>query len=87
MDRTLGIVTMVVASLALLAIVRWSLPRAPRRRTDVLLAASGALLGLGGLLVQSDVGVGAWLLTPIAVATIAVLHVRVLFAGSGPLRT
>ncbi len=87
MNRSVGIVMMVVATLSLLATVRWSLPRAPRRRTDVLLAASGALLGLGGLLVQSGVGIGAWLLTPIAVATIAVLHVRVLFAGSGPLRT
>lgn len=87
MGLSAGIVTIVVASLALLATVRWSLPSAPRRVSDLLLAVSGAVLGVGGLLVQSEVGLAAWLLTPIAVATIAVLHVRVLFAGSGPLRT
>jgi hypothetical protein len=87
MGLSTGIVTMVLASLALLATVRWSLPSAPRRVSDVLLAVFGAVLGVGGLLVQSEVGLAAWILTPIAVATIAVLHVRVLFAGSGPLRT
>ena len=75
------------ASLALLATVRWSLPNARRPVTDLLLAVFGAVLGLGGLMVQSSVGPAAWILTPIALATIAVLHVRVLFAGSGPLRT
>jgi len=87
MDHVAGIVTVLVASLGLLATVRWSLPRAPRSATDLLLAGFGAVLGIGGLLLQSDVGLVAWLLTPIAIATIAVLHVRVLFAGSGPLRT
>ena len=76
-------VTVVMAGLALLATVRWSLPHAPRLVTDLMLAVFGAVLGLGGLLVQSDVGLAAWLLTPIAIATIAVLHVRVLYAGSG----
>lgn len=87
MGLSTGIVTIVVASIALLATVRWSLPNAPRRVSDLLLAVFGAVLGVGGLLVQSEVGLAAWILTPIAVATIAVLHVRVLFAGSGPLRT
>jgi hypothetical protein len=87
MNRTAGIVTVTASSLALLATVRWSLPRVPRPLTDLLLAAFGAVLGVGGLLLQSDVGLAAWILTPVAVATITVLHVRVLFAGSGPLRT
>lgn len=87
MDRTAGIVITVVASVALLAIVRWALPNAPRTVTDLLLAVAGAAVGLGGLLLQDDVGPAAWILTPVAIAAIAVLHVRVLFAGSGPLRT
>ncbi len=87
MHRTEGIVVIVVAATLLVATAGWVRPRIAPARTDVLLALEGAALGLGGLLVQHGVGTAAWILTPLAIALVAVLHVRVLFAGSGPLRT
>ena len=87
MHRTEGIALIVVAAVLLVSTAGWVRPRIARNTTDVLLAIEGAVLGVGGLLVQQGVGTAAWILTPIAVALIAVLHVRVLFAGSGPLRT
>jgi hypothetical protein len=61
--------------------------RLPRSTVDVLLAVCGAVVGLGALLMQHDVATGAWILTPVSLAAIFPLHVRVLFAGSGPFRT
>ena len=87
MHETAGAITIAVAG-ALLVLTVWRLrPRMSRRGLDILLALEGAAVGVGGLLFLDDVGLGAWILTPIALATIAVLHVKVLFAGSGPLRT
>lgn len=87
MQGSAGVVTVVAATIGVLATLRWGLPRLPRPLTDLLLAGAGALVGVGGLLLQTDVGIAAWVLTPVAVATIVVLHMRVLFRGSGPLRT
>lgn len=50
-------------------------------------ALGGVLVGLGGLGVQSDVDVWAWVLTPLLLAVMGVVHLRALFAGAGPLRT
>ncbi len=87
MHETAGAITIAVAG-TLLVLTVWRLrPRIPRTGLDILLALEGAAVGVGGLFFLDDVGVGAWILTPIALATIAVLHVKVLFAGSGPLRT
>lgn len=54
---------------------------------DALLGVEGAALGIGGLLLVDDVGVGSWVLTPLALAVLAPVHVRALFAGDGPFRT
>ena len=87
MHETAGAITIAVAG-ALLVLTVWRLRlRMSRTGLDILLALEGAAVGVGGLLFLEDVGLGAWILTPIALATIAVLHVKVLFAGSGPLRT
>jgi hypothetical protein len=61
--------------------------RLSRSTVDVLLAVCGAAVGFGGLLVQHDVAVAAWIVTPLLLAAVFPLHVRVLFAGSGPFRT
>jgi|SoimicmetaTmtHMA_FD_contig_31_6342178_length_380_multi_3_in_0_out_0_1 hypothetical protein len=87
MHETVGAITIAVAG-TLLVLTVWRLrPRMSPMGLDVLLALEGAAVGVGGLFFLDDVGMGAWILTPIALATIAVLHVKVLFAGSGPLRT
>lgn len=87
MHETAGVITIALAG-ALLVLTVWRLrARMSRTGLDILLALEGAAVGVGGLLFLDSVGLGAWILTPIALATIAVLHVKVLFAGSGPLRT
>jgi hypothetical protein len=54
---------------------------------DVLLAVGGAGIGVGGLLLLSDVELASWVVAPILLAIAAIAHVRVLFAGQGPFRT
>ena len=61
--------------------------KAPSWVSDVATAVGAAALGVGGLLVLEDPGTASWLLTPPALAFIAVVHRRLLFAGAGPLRT
>lgn len=61
--------------------------RRPRRLVDeVPVAVAGAGLGAAGLLLQADVSVAAWWVTPPFVSALTVWHVRALFHGAGPLR-
>jgi len=53
---------------------------------DGLLAMAGAGLGVGGLLLQSDVELGSWIVAPVLLAIVAPLQVRALFARGGPYR-
>jgi len=62
-------------------------PRLSRTFVDGLLALGGAGLAVGGLLFFDDVGAASWAVAPSLLAAITVLHVRLLFAGDGPLRT
>ena len=82
-----GTIVIAVGAALVMVAAGWVRPRAPHVVSIALLAVGGAAIGAGGLVFVDDPGVGAWLLTPPAVALIAVLHVEVLFAGSGPLRT
>ena len=59
---------------------------ARRKLTDLLAAILGSGLGLVALSFQADVSTAAWVVTPVILAILAVVHVRVLFAGGGPLR-
>jgi len=82
-----GIATLVTSVIVALAATfrlrrRWA-PLA----VDALLAVSGAGLAVGGLLFVDDVGVGSWVLAPLALALLTPIHVRALFAGEGPFRT
>ena len=52
-----------------------------------LLAASGAGIAIGCLLVQDQVDTASWIIAPVAGAILAVVHARVLFAPGGPFRT
>ena len=54
---------------------------------DAILAVVGVAIGLGGLALQDDVGVWSWIVAPLMIGVLLPLHVRVLFAGEGPLRT
>jgi hypothetical protein len=54
---------------------------------DALLALAGVAIGLGGLAVQDDVSGWNWIVAPLLIGVLLPLHVHVLFAGEGPLRT
>jgi len=54
---------------------------------SAVLAASGAGIAIGCLLVQDQVDTASWIIAPVAGAILAVVHARVLFAPGGPFRT
>ncbi len=82
-----GIAVIAAASVALLVTALWLRPRLPPLPVGALLVLVGALLGVGGLLVQTGVGPGSWVVAPLLLGVVAVLHVRFLFGGAGPFRT
>jgi hypothetical protein len=84
----LGAWTSLMASAALVLWTTFGLrSRVPERVWTVLLVIGGAGLGFAGLLFVHDVGIASWLVAPAALAALVPAHVRVLFAGEGPLRT
>jgi hypothetical protein len=86
--RTAAGVSLVLAAGALAAIIGGPLrERLPVFGVDVLMALAGAGIGAGGLLFLDDVEPASWVAAPALVAVIAILHVRALFARSGPFRT
>ncbi len=62
-------------------------PRMRRLVSDALVALGGAGLGIGGLLLLEHPARSAWVIAPLSIAILAVLHVRVLSAPGGPMRT
>ena len=87
MDTFAG-VTLIAGSWALFAgTALWVRVHAPPWIVDPLLALAGVGVAVGGLLLLSDVSVASWIVAPLFLAVASVVHVRALFAGSGPLRT
>jgi hypothetical protein len=60
--------------------------RLPRLIRVTLLVAGAVAVGLGAIGLQEDASAVEWLLTPAALAALAVLHDRLVFAGEGPRR-
>jgi hypothetical protein len=60
--------------------------RAPVRGTvrTIVLALGGALVGLGAIGLQRGASASEWVLTPLVLGALSVLHARLLFAGEGP---
>lgn len=54
---------------------------------DLLTAACGAGVGVGGLLLLHDVGLASWIVAPVLTGLGAFGHRRALFSGAGPFRT
>ena len=82
-----GIAVIVATSTALLVTALRLRPRLPVLPVNVLLVLEGALLGIGGLLMQTSVGAASWVVAPLVLGIVTVLHVRFLFGGAGPFRT
>ncbi|MEP6758008.1 MAG: hypothetical protein ABJB55_02315 [Actinomycetota bacterium] len=57
------------------------------RALDLLVFAFGACVGVVGLLIVGDAGVGSWVVAPVALGLGAVAQQRALFAPGGPFRT
>jgi hypothetical protein len=87
MDRSGGWVTIAVSAALFLGAAFPLRGRVGPRATDVLVAIGGAGVGIGGLLLLEDVGIASWVVAPLVLAVGGVVHVRVFFAGEGPLRT
>lgn len=60
--------------------------RAPVTGTvrTIVLACGGALVGLGAIGLQRGASPAEWVLTPLVLGALSVLHARLLFAGGGP---
>jgi hypothetical protein len=82
-----GSVTLVTASALALLIGGWLRSRLPRPAIDAFMALAGAGIGVGGLLLRHDVRLSSWIVGPVLLAVVALLHVRALFGGDGPFRT
>ena len=86
MHQTIAIAVLVGASILGVAVALPLRPRLDPRVRDALMALAGAGLGVGGLLLQSDVEPGSWVVAPVLLAIVAPLQVRALFARGGPYR-
>jgi hypothetical protein len=87
MDRIGGWSTIAVSAALFLGAAFPLRGRLGPRAIDVMVASGGAGLAVGGLLLLDDVGVASWIVAPLVLAGAGVVHVRVFFAGDGPLRT
>ena len=86
MHQTIAIAVLVGASILGVAVALPLRPRLDPRVRDALMALAGAGLGVSGLLLQSDVEPGSWVVAPVLLAIVAPLQVRALFARGGPYR-
>jgi hypothetical protein len=73
----IGAVVVIAATVA----VRGPLPRVVR---TVVLVAGAVLVGIGAIGLQDHASTVEWLLTPLVLGALAVLHDRLLFSGDGP---
>lgn len=73
----IGGVVVIGATLA----VRSPIPRAVR---TAVLVVGAILVGIGAIGLQDHASTVEWLLTPLVLGALAVLHDRLLFAGGGP---
>jgi hypothetical protein len=81
-----GAVTLVTSATVILGVaLAWGRMSTPVG--DAIVAAAGAGMAVGALLLMEDPAVSAWAIAPPVVAVLSVLHVRLLVAPGGPLRT
>ena len=73
----IGAVVVIAATFAL----RSSPPRPVRA---VGIAAGAAVVGIGAIGLQDQASAVEWVLTPLVLGALALLHDRLLFAGDGP---
>lgn len=82
-----GSAILLTASSLALVTAGWLRGRLSQPAIDATMALGGAGIGVGGLLFLHDVRLSSWIVGPLLLAVIALLHVRALFGGEGPFRT
>jgi hypothetical protein len=87
MHPAAGIAVIIAGSALALLVGGWLRTRLPWAAVDALMASAGALVGVGGLLMLDGVSTASWIAGPVALALVAPLNVRALFARAGPFRT
>jgi hypothetical protein len=87
MHPTAGVAVIAAGSALALLAGGWLRITWPPLAIDALMALAGAMIGVGGLLMLDDVNAGSWIAAPVALAVVAPLNVRALFARGGPFRT
>jgi hypothetical protein len=87
MHPTAGALAIVLGGALASLTVGWLRSTLSPVAVDVLMALAGAVIGVGGLLMTDDVSAASWIAGPLALAVIAPLNVRALFARGGPFRT
>jgi hypothetical protein len=83
MNAGAGIALIVAGSLLGLFTLFGVWRRLPAPVSLVLLAASGAVIGAGALLVQEGAGPGDWALTLVVLGSLTPLHGRLVFGRPG----
>jgi hypothetical protein len=79
-------VAVLFGSVGLLGLSVMMLSSAPSRTALLLASVAGAGLGIGALLLQHSVRTVEWIVAPGVLAALLPVHIRLLFAGKGPLR-
>lgn len=84
--EVLGAVILVTAAALVVAVaVAWA--RIPIPFGDAIVACGGIGLAVGGLLFLGGAAASAWIIAPPVVVVLSVVHVRLLVAPGGPMRT
>ena len=86
-DDVVGLAVIAASAVLLIATAFVVRRRIATAAVDALLGGAGAGLAVGGLLLVDDVEAASWIVAPVALAALTVVHVRAMFAGSGPFRT
>jgi hypothetical protein len=87
MQAASGVVLIAIGGGIALSLVIWLRDRLGRSAADVLAAAAGALVAVGGLLIVGGANVWSWVLAPFVLGMGAVAQRRALLAPGGPFRT
>jgi len=87
MQRTAGVVLILIGGMIAVSLMTWLSERSGRRVADAAAAAAGVLVAAGGLLVVGDANIWSWVLAPLVLGLGAVAQRRALLAPGGPFRT
>jgi len=87
MQRTAGVVLILIGGMIAVSLMTWLRERSGRRVADAAAAVAGVLVAAGGLLAVGDANIWSWVLASLVLGLGAVAQRRALLAPGGPFRT